>query len=79
LEDNGKVSIYPNPANDKISIKASFNIKKIEILSLEGKCLYSKNNLSRNEYTIDLNLHKGSYLLVVSGESQRKSMPLSIY
>ena len=57
-------SIYPNPANDFISVKSNENIESLEILSLEGRKIKSAN-----ASTIDIsNLSTGIYLLQVKTE-----------
>lgn len=57
-------SIYPNPANDLISIKSEETIESLEVLSLEGRKIKSTN-----ASTIDVsNLTNGMYLLQVKTE-----------
>ncbi len=57
--------IYPNPANDLITIKAS-SIKSVTIINTEGKIVYSEK-VNNNTATIDISrLAKGVYL--VKGE-----------
>jgi Secretion system C-terminal sorting domain len=47
-EFKNKIKIYPNPAYDKISIEASIDVFKVEIMDISGKILAvsGKNNLT---------------------------------
>ena len=57
-------SIYPNPANDIVTVKSNENIDSLDILSLEGRKIKSANSS-----TIDIsNLSNGIYLLQVKTE-----------
>lgn len=62
-----KVSIYPNPANEFVTISSSVEINKIEVYNLLGKKVSSSSSLINN--TLDIsNLSKGMYLLKLTSE-----------
>jgi hypothetical protein len=61
VENEKIISIYPNPANDKLSINSKKTFDHIEILTAQGQILKS---LTINNNTIDVSgLSKGLYLL----------------
>lgn len=65
LDENldSNLEIYPNPTKDKLYIKWSKNIQKIDVLGLDGR-VYSKIQWSTNRDAISLsNLPKGVYVL----------------
>ncbi len=61
-----KLSIYPNPANDVLYLKANgTDISKVQMFDLVGKEVYSNNNSTAN-LTINLsNVAGGIYILKV--------------
>jgi len=66
IELNQNVSIYPNPANDKIFIEGKFSSQSIEIIDMNGKLVISRTADS-NITEIDItNLTQGVYLVRVS-------------
>jgi hypothetical protein len=66
-----RVSVYPNPATDKVSIENMVNIEKIEIYSLSGnliKTVEGKSTFDVSDFT------QGMYMLkVYSGDEIRSS------
>lgn len=70
------IQIYPNPANDNITINLgkNKNVRQISLVDLQGKILFSTSNLNQNILKIDLtNFSKGIYVLTVRGESDEKN------
>ncbi len=62
-----KVSLYPSPANNQLSIKNLNNkVSKVEIFNLLGKKLISKNIESLNPTINTSNLTNGIYLVKLS-------------
>jgi len=57
------ISIFPNPAKDKIFIQSELQIRKVEVYSLTGALLMSDNNFN-GEISVSA-LPKGIYLLRV--------------
>jgi hypothetical protein len=61
--DLGKLSIYPNPANDVLNINAYSNIEHVSIINLVGQNVLTVSPNQINS-TIDLNsLHPGVYFV----------------
>ncbi|WP_424305060.1 T9SS type A sorting domain-containing protein [Cloacibacterium sp.] len=68
IQDNElklKISIYPNPASEKISVKSEIAISKIELYDLSGKKLKESTLKEMNIST----LPRGNYLLKISDKN----------
>jgi hypothetical protein len=68
---------YPNPNNGSFRLKVNSSISKakVTIVSIDGKCVYSKEVAINDNTTesIDLNVAAGTYIVtVVSGDSISK-------
>lgn len=62
-----RISVYPNPANDKLTIEAD-GIRALELSDLTGRHLYTLQTTAINKTEInlpELNLPAGSYLIKV--------------
>lgn len=69
----GHISIYPNPANDYIFIKAGTGLRTntIQITSINGAILYSQKT-ELQEYQINIsNYPKGIYIVNVNGQCSK--------
>ncbi|MFH2142045.1 MAG: T9SS type A sorting domain-containing protein, partial [Bacteroidota bacterium] len=61
--------IYPNPANEKLTIKSCGKILQIEIIDYFGRVIKTVSEIKEPEKTIDVSsLPKGLYLVRVYGE-----------
>ena len=61
---NNEISVYPNPANDKLFINSTgLAITKIELVDYTGKLVYSKNSLNQNESLDISGLVNGIYFV----------------
>lgn len=70
-----KFSIVPNPTqnNPTIRAKENVNITSIEVFSLLGKKVFSKNNINKKEFIIPIhNLSKGMYLVKINQKITKK-------
>jgi len=67
---DGMISIYPNPAKDKITIEISDgnSVNNIEIFDISGKLILSQTILMKNNFGIS-SLEPGIYIIKVSGNS----------
>ncbi|MDR0207156.1 MAG: M28 family peptidase [Bacteroidales bacterium] len=66
VESNKRVSIYPNPANDKLFIEGEFISQNIEIIDMNGKLVASKTTDS-NIVGIEItHLTQGVYFVKIS-------------
>ncbi len=68
---NNKISIYPNPVNNLMTIYSKEPIQKIEIIDISGKLIKAISNKS-NKTIIDVSdLKAGIYFVKVDSESLR--------
>jgi len=64
INEGKSITIYPNPVKDILNLKTQEKILKVEIISLEGKKIVSKN--MTGEMKLDLkSLSKGIYLIQI--------------
>ena len=67
---NQKISIYPNPVNDKLNIKTNSNAEQsIEITNLLGQTVY-KNNIRMKGIVNTSAFAKGVYILKLSSDKE---------
>lgn len=63
-------SVYPNPANDWITIQSSERIHSIQLFSLSGQLIQTKSIAPVNQYQFSVShLNSGYYFLKVNGTS----------
>lgn len=69
--NENKISIYPIPADHELSISSKLNIKNIEVFSLDGKLILSKETTdSAAEITLDTSkISNGIYLIRFTNEN----------
>jgi hypothetical protein len=66
LDNIGIVDLFPNPANTKLSISASKNIRQILIYNLFGQPIYMSNQINSENVDIDIkSFLTGSYFIKV--------------
>jgi len=71
IERIEKVSIFPNPAKNKISVKADFIFDSVEILDMNGKLVLCKSfKAPSKSSSLTFNLSKGIYLMKVGKGNQ---------
>lgn len=62
-----RISVYPNPVIDgNLLIQADEKIEKIEIMSIVGQIVYSKELEPSNSVRLNFELEKGIYLIRVT-------------
>jgi len=65
-----KISLFPNPATDKITVKSDFiEINSIELFNLLGEKVYSSSQIIQNNGIVQLdisNLPSGMYVMKIS-------------
>lgn len=74
----GKVSIYPNPAKDRLSIYSGFQFNTVEIFSMNGQMVFQDKNEASQRSIVNLNLAKGMYVLKISSEKDVAASKLLI-
>ncbi|MCQ2265507.1 MAG: T9SS type A sorting domain-containing protein, partial [Bacteroidales bacterium] len=53
-EIDQQLCVYPNPAKEQINIQCPNNMKSIEIIDIMGKSVKCLNNISGNNYTLNI-------------------------
>ena len=67
-----KVSLFPNPAKDNITINNLKGNEVIRLTTIEGKVIHEVVNSDAEKITIDLNdFTNGIYLVSVTGSNTR--------
>lgn len=73
-----KISIYPNPVEDQITIKSEQLLNKVTLFDLTGKQLYTKN-LQSKTHQVDVSIYaKGTYFLEITNSSGKSINKLII-
>lgn len=68
---NGAIQMYPNPANDELTIKSESAITQVVITDIIGQTLYNQQHNSQ-QVTVNVNdLPKGIYLININGSLLR--------
>lgn len=71
---NVKLTMYPNPADQFISVKSSEVLSRIRVIDMTGKEVIRKS-IQSNDYSLDLgNLNTGIYFLEASAAGASKTM-----
>ena len=71
---NVELTMYPNPADQFISVKSSEVLSGIRVIDMTGKEVIRKS-VQSNDYSLDLsNLNTGIYFLEASAEGASKTM-----
>lgn len=71
--DNDQLSVYPNPAKDKLTIKLGNRLDnvKVELYDLIGNLVYSENSTNTKEININLNQPYGVYFINIEYNDKR--------
>ncbi len=71
--DNDQLTVYPNPAKDKLTIKLGNTLDqvKVELFDLIGNLVYSENNTDTKEINIALNQPNGVYFINIEYNDKR--------
>ena len=65
LINNAQVSVYPNPASERVVVASLAPINNVELINTLGQVVYSNNNMA-NGYNIPVSsLEKGTYFVKV--------------
>lgn len=72
--DSSEVSIYPNPASDKLTINSeNSEINNITIVDVSGKMLYSETEINSENKTLDLSKYsEGVYFITINNSLTKK-------
>ena len=76
LSASGRIFVYPNPANEKITIRMPFMATRharLQLFSSTGQEVYSRQVSAVGELTIDVSAYSdGIYLLRITTEDYQK-------
>ena len=76
---NDEILLYPNPANQTISISSNYGVYGVTISDLFGKIVFNNSFTKTNIKEINLeHLSKGVYIVKISAETQNYSRKLII-
>ena len=64
------LSIYPNPATDKLQVESLKTVQNIELYSIDGKVVYQSKPIMNNASISLTNLKTGIYFLRVQTDNQ---------
>ncbi len=74
---DGGFEIYPNPAHDNLTVKASQNISSIEIVNMLGQTVISIGQTNESSKQVDINtLNAGVYFVKVTTSDSQKLIKL---
>uniref|UniRef100_UPI00375224C1 T9SS type A sorting domain-containing protein n=1 Tax=Flavobacterium sp. TaxID=239 RepID=UPI00375224C1 len=68
FEKDNSISVYPNPANSIVNIKANSNLKSIELYDVQGRILQTKLVNVTNEIIDISNQSNGIYFLKITSD-----------
>lgn len=61
--DLARVSVYPNPATERVYVKGEFENARLSLTTAEGRLVYTENNFSRQTSVNVSGFERGVYLL----------------
>ncbi|MBN1599335.1 MAG: T9SS type A sorting domain-containing protein [Bacteroidales bacterium] len=62
---NNELAVYPNPFESQFTVELSDNIRKLEIIDLQGCIVFTKELLNKKILQISTELNSGTYFLKV--------------
>lgn len=78
FEDLETISVYPNPAQNSITISNKIVLNSVEIYSVLGNKVLSKLNLNKQSETIDISHLPSGIYLINTVDSDKKSVTKKI-
>lgn len=76
--NKAKISMFPNPATNSITIQSATQLKSIQIFDLSGRSLMSFDPMNQLSYDIKLNLVSGAYFAKIVSNSGSSFKRLTI-
>jgi hypothetical protein len=77
--NSGKISIYPNPANDLVKIESTSKIKSIEVMNFIGQPVYTNPAVNNTTMQINTsNLSKGIYFVKIATDEGIRTLKITI-
>lgn len=78
IKKQGKFSMYPNPANDKLYIHSEFKFNHADVYDMCGKKVYQQKISATQDFILKLNLDRGLYVVTISSDQYMASSKLKI-
>lgn len=78
IRKQGKVSVYPNPAGDRLTISSGFKFNKIEIFGMNGTMVYKDEKMDTQNALLNLHLDNGVYILRISSDQYIASSKFTV-
>lgn len=76
---SGQISVYPNPANEIVYVKSSYNINKIEIMNYVGQSVNIINNVDALNTKINVaSLKAGVYFVKVTTNEGVRTVKVTV-
>ncbi|MBL0008115.1 MAG: T9SS type A sorting domain-containing protein [Saprospiraceae bacterium] len=67
-----KISLYPNPAFDNLTLESDYTIYSMEIFDIQGRCVYLADHLFGHKHELDLtSLGPGIYNININHRQQQ--------
>ena len=70
--DESSVKVFPNPANDLVTIQSTFSINSVEVYDVQGRSIQSQTINQENANLDVSNFNKGIYFIKVKTELGEK-------
>lgn len=78
LNENKKITLFPNPSMNSITIQSATQLKSIQIFDLSGRLLMSFDLINQLSFDIKLNLVSGTYFAKIVSNSGSSFKRLTI-
>lgn len=79
IDNNDEFEVFPNPARDIISIKNKYSkpVKKVELYDLQGRKIYTHNNINDLSFRVSF-VENGLYWLVIDAYEHKQTLKVLI-
>ena len=76
---DGKLSIYPNPANNVVNMVSTSNIKTVEVLNYLGQTVYMNRNVGLKKMQLNVSGYKaGVYFIKITTATGIKTTKITV-
>lgn len=78
ISEQGRFSMFPNPAKEELSIESKFPFNRVEIFNIDGRRVFEQKKQASKSSRLNFQLANGMYVLKVSGEESSATSKLII-
>lgn len=78
IRKHGKVSVYPNPASDRLTVSSEFKFNKVEIFRINGAMVFQDEKMDTRSAMLNLSLDNGVYVLRISSDQYIASSKFTV-